>query len=97
MRRIAAILLCILLLAVLPANARAASSASSVSVAATVSADGSCQVLNSSFAQWHQLSVDWLYRIFGALQFVDKSTSKMGKYLAELGITMPGGPAPKHG
>ena len=44
MRRIAAILLCILLLAVLPANARAASSASSISLAATVSSDGSCQV-----------------------------------------------------
>ena len=44
MRRIAAIFLCLMLLTVLSGNAYAASSASSVSVAATVSADGSCQV-----------------------------------------------------
>ena len=60
-------------------------------------ADGSSQMLNASYAKWLDMSADWLYRIFGALQFVDKSTSRMGKYLAELGITMPGGPAPKHG
>ena len=60
-------------------------------------ADGSSQMLNASYAKWLDMSVDWLYRIFGQLEFVDKSTSRMGKYLAELGITMPGGPAPKHG
>ena len=60
-------------------------------------ADGSSQMLNPSYAKWLDMSADWLHRIFGELQFVDKSTSKMGKYLAKLGITMPGGPAPKHG
>ena len=60
-------------------------------------ADGSSQMLNPSYAKWLDMSADWLHRIFGKLQFVDKSTSRMGKYLAELGITMPGGPAPKHG
>ena len=51
-----------------------------------VSADGSNQVLNASFAQWHNLSVDWLYRIFGQLTFTNDSTSRMGQYMAELGL-----------
>ena len=62
------------------------------SLADETTADGSCQVLNSSFAQWHSLSVDWLYRIFGENQFVNKSTSRMGKIMAEMGL-IPGGGA----
>lgn len=50
-----------------------------------VSADGSTQVLNSAFAQWQELSVQWLHKIFGELTFTDKSTSKMAMYLKELG------------
>ena len=50
------------------------------------SADGSNQVLNPSFAQWHALSVDWLYRIFGQLSFTNESTSRMGKIMAEMGL-----------
>ena len=49
-------------------------------------ADGSSQVLNSSFAQWHQLSVDWLYRVFGENRFVDRSTSRMAGIMAEMGL-----------
>ena len=60
------------------------------SLADETCADGSSQVLNPSFAQWHSLSVDWLYRIFGAPVHTDKSTSKMAKYIADLGFTMPG-------
>ena len=59
------------------------------SLADETSADGSSQVLNSSFAQWHSLSVDWLYRVFGQLTFSNESTSRMGKYMAELGL-LPG-------
>ena len=59
------------------------------SLADETTADGSSQVLNSSFAQWHDLSVDWLYRIFGKNEFVDKSTSRMGKIMAEMGL-IPG-------
>ena len=59
------------------------------SLADETTADGSSQVLNSSFAQWHDLSVDWLYRIFGKNEFVDKSTSRMGKIMAEIGL-IPG-------
>lgn len=54
------------------------------------SADGSSQVVNASFAKWHDLSVDWLKKIFGEPLLVDKSTSKMGKYMAELGFVLPG-------
>lgn len=60
------------------------------SLADETTADGSSQVLNPSFAQWHSLSVDWLYRIFGAPEFTDKSTSRMGKYMADLGFGIPG-------
>ena len=59
------------------------------SLADETCADGSCQVLNSSFAQWHSLSVDWLYRIFGENEFVNKSTSRMAKIMAEMGL-IPG-------
>ena len=62
------------------------------SLADETTADGSNEVLNSSFAQWHQLSVDWLYRIFGENKFEKKSTSRMGKIMAEIGL-IPGGGA----
>ena len=58
------------------------------------SADGSNQVLNASFAKWHDMSVDWLYRVFGQLTFTNESTSRMGQYMAELGLLpkqAPGG------
>ena len=60
------------------------------SLADETSADGSSQMLNPAFAQWHDLSVSWLKRIFGEPEHVEKSTSKMGKYLKELGVQMPG-------
>lgn len=65
------------------------------SLADETSANGSSQMLNPSYAKWMDMSVDWLHRIFGQPEFVDKSTSQMGKYLKELGITMPG--SPSHG
>ena len=58
------------------------------SLGTETSADGSSQMLNSSYAKWHELSVSWLEKVFGEPEFVDKSTSKMGKYLAELGISL---------
>lgn len=59
------------------------------SLADETTADGSSQVLNGSFAHWHNLSVDWLYRIFGQPAFENKSTSRMGKIMAEMGL-IPG-------
>ena len=61
------------------------------SLANAVCADGSSQVINPAFAQWLDLSVAWLYKIFGANTFTDKSTSKMAGYLAALGFDFGGG------
>lgn len=51
-----------------------------------VTADGSCQVLDPAFAQWQELSVQWLRKIFGQPVHVDKSTSRMGKLMKEMGL-----------
>ena len=59
------------------------------SLADATTADGSSRMLNASFAQWHSLSVDWLYRIFGQPTFTDHSTSRMAKIMAEMGL-LPG-------
>ncbi|MBQ7860383.1 MAG: alpha/beta hydrolase [Faecalibacterium sp.] len=63
------------------------------SLATEASADGSSQMLNPAFAHWQPLSVQWLHKVFGAPQFVDKSTSKMMGYLQKLGL-MPEMKAP---
>lgn len=60
------------------------------SLADATSADGSSQMLNHSYAKWLDMSADWMDKIFGQPEFVDKSTSKMAGYLKDLGITMPG-------
>ena len=54
------------------------------------SADGSSLYLNPSYAKWHDMSVDWLYRIFGALTFEQKRISRMADHLAALGFSFPG-------
>ncbi len=59
-----------------------------LSLANEVSANGSSQVMEPAFAQWQELSVQWLHKIFGKPQLVDKSTSRMGQYLKELGVTL---------
>lgn len=58
------------------------------SLATDTSADGSSQMLNPAYAQWHDLSISWIHKTFGAPEFADKSTSKIGKYLAEHGIAL---------
>ncbi len=60
------------------------------SLANEVSADGSSQVLNDSYAKWVDMSVSWIKKVFGEPVFVDRSTSKIAKYMAELGIDMNG-------
>lgn len=55
------------------------------SLANEVTADGSSQMLNPAFAQWHELSVQWLRKTFGNPAFVDKSTSRMMEILKEKG------------
>ena len=60
------------------------------SLATDVAADGSSQVLNESYAKWLDMSVSWIHKTFGEPTFVDRSTSKIGKYMAELGIDIKG-------
>ena len=55
-------------------------------LADATTADGSSQVLDDAFAQWHDLSVKWLLRTFGKPQFDDHSTSKMAGIMAEMGF-----------
>lgn len=55
------------------------------------SADGSSRLLNPAFAHWHDLSVAWLYRLFGQPTFADTSISRMRDHLAQLGFTLPMG------
>lgn len=60
------------------------------SLANETTSDGSSRYLNDAFAQWQELSVAWLHKIFGPLTYEDKNNSKMGKYLKELGLELPG-------
>ena len=55
------------------------------SLANEVTADGSVQMLEPAFAQWQELSVQWLRKTFGQPVHVDKSTSKMAQILKDLG------------
>lgn len=56
------------------------------SLADETTADGSTQVLDAAYAQWHGLSVQWLHRTFGKPEHTEKSTSKMAGYMKELGF-----------
>ena len=56
------------------------------SLANEVPADGSFQVIDPAFAQWQDLSVQWLHRVFGKPVFTDKSTSKMAQIMKDMGL-----------
>lgn len=58
------------------------------SLANETTCDGSSRYLNDAFAQWKDISVEWLHKIFGPLTYIDKDNSKMVKYLKELGINL---------
>lgn len=60
-------------------------------LADATSADGSTEMLNEAFAQWHGLSVQWLHKLFGAPEHVEKNLSRMADHLAELGFYLPDG------
>lgn len=55
------------------------------------SAEGSSRMLDSAFAKWHDMSVDWLFRTFGQPVFVDKSTGRLENKLKEQGVKIPEG------
>ena len=58
------------------------------SLADAACADGSSQVLNPHVAKWLDLSVEWLFSVFGELKFEDVSTSHIMEAMKELGIDM---------
>lgn len=58
------------------------------SLANETTSDGSSRYMNAAFAQWQDLSVQWLHKIFGPLTYEDKDNSKMGMYLKEMGISL---------
>lgn len=60
------------------------------SLANETTSDGSSRYMNAAFAQWQELSVQWLHKVFGPLEYEDKNNSKMGKYLKEMGLELPG-------
>ena len=60
------------------------------SLANEVAADGSQQMLEPAFAQWHELSVQWLHKTFGKPVHVDKNTSRMAQLMVELGYAPDG-------
>lgn len=51
-----------------------------------VSADGSIQNYDESFAQWLELSVQWLHRTLGKPELVDNNTSMLVKHMKKLGF-----------
>ena len=55
------------------------------SLANETTADGSQSMLESAFAQWQELSVQWLHKTFGQPVFTGKSTSRMTQILKEMG------------
>jgi len=59
------------------------------SLADATSADGSTEMINEAFAQWHGLSVKWLHKLFGAPEHTEKNLSRMSQHLAELGFELP--------
>ena len=59
------------------------------SLADATSADGSVEMLNDAFAQWHGLSVKWLHKLFGAPEHIEKNLSRMTQHLAKLGFELP--------
>lgn len=51
-----------------------------------VTADGSIQNVDDAYAQWHELSVQWLHKTFGKPQLAEKNTSMLVKHMKNLGF-----------
>lgn len=59
------------------------------SLANAACADGSSQVLNPHVEKWLDLSVEWLFSVFGEPEFKDVSTSHIMEAIKKLGIEIP--------
>ena len=60
------------------------------SLANAACADGSSQVMNPHVEKWFELSVEWIFQVFGELEFKDVSTSHIMEAIQKLGIPIPG-------
>lgn len=60
------------------------------SLANAACADGSSQVMNPHVEKWFDLSVEWIFQVFGELEFKDVSTSHIMEAIQKLGIPIPG-------
>lgn len=60
-----------------------------LSLGTAETADGSSRCIDERFAQWHDMSVSWLRKIFGEPVFVDKDNSQIARIMEEMGITPP--------
>lgn len=60
------------------------------SLANAACADGSSQVMNPHVEKWFDMSVEWIFQVFGELEFRDVSTSHIMEAIKKLGIEIPG-------
>ena len=60
------------------------------SLANAACADGSSQVMNPHVEKWFDMSVEWIFQMFGELEFKDVSTSHIMEAIQKLGIPIPG-------
>ena len=60
------------------------------SLANAACADGSSQVMNPHVEKWFDMSVEWIFQVFGELEFKDVSTSHIMEAIQKLGIPLPG-------
>lgn len=51
-----------------------------------VTADGSSRNVDCAYAQWHELSVQWLHKTLGKPQLAEKNTSMLVKHMKNLGF-----------
>ena len=56
------------------------------SMANEVSANGSIQTFDPVYAQWHELSVQWIHRTFGKPELIDINTSMLVRYMKDFGF-----------
>ncbi|MCD8354321.1 MAG: alpha/beta hydrolase [Clostridiales bacterium] len=61
------------------------------SLANATSANGSTQVLSPHVEKWLDMSVEWLFSVFGEPEFRDVSTSHIMDAMREMGIDVPAG------
>lgn len=59
------------------------------SLANEACADGSSQVISPHVGKWFDMSVEWIFQVFGELEFQDVTTSYIMDAIKKLGIDLP--------